>query len=110
MISVSAGGDFRYYVDAAETPQENYYTQAVSDGEPAGRWFGRGAAALGLSGTVTADAMEALYAHRLDPRDERFGRRSEWGQAARARRTAAAVCHGGGAVQPDAGGRAGRLR
>jgi hypothetical protein len=78
---VSTGGDFRYYLDVAGAPKESYYTSAVLDGEPAGRWSGRGAEVLGLSGEVSAEAMEALYRHRLDPRDDRFAERSEWGQA-----------------------------
>ena len=82
MLSVSTGGDFRYYLDVAGAPKENYYTSAVLDEEPAGRWSGRGAEALGLSGEVSAEAMEALYAHRLDPRDDRFAQRAEWGHGA----------------------------
>lgn len=81
MLSVSTGADFRYYLEVAGAPKENYYTAAVLDGEPAGRWSGRGAAVLGLSGEVSSEAMEALYAHRLDPRDDRFARRAEWGTA-----------------------------
>ena len=81
MISVSTGADHRYYLAATEAPHENYYTAAVVDGEPAGRWTGRGAATLGLSGAVSAEAMEALYVHRLDPRDDRFADRTRWGEA-----------------------------
>lgn len=81
MISVSTGADHRYYVAATDAPHENYYTSAVVDGEPAGRWAGRGAAALGLKGDVSAQGMEALYAHRLDPRDDRFADRTRWGEA-----------------------------
>jgi conjugative relaxase-like TrwC/TraI family protein len=82
VLSVAAGADFRYYLDATAAPTENYYTGAVRAGEPDGRWAGRGAEALGLAGPVNAEQMEALYGHRIDPRDDRFAERSEWGEAA----------------------------
>jgi hypothetical protein len=46
------------------------------------RESGRGAAAVGLSGDVSAAQMEALFGHRIDPRDDRFDQPSEWGEAA----------------------------
>lgn len=83
MITIRTGNDFRYYLDATAEPTENYYTGGSRTGEPAGRWAGRGAAAAGLSGEVTAAQMQALYALRIDPQDERFGQPSEWGEASR---------------------------
>ena len=83
MISIRTGDDFRYYLAATTEPSENYYTGATRAGEPAGRWSGRGAEAVGLSGEVTATQMEALFGHRIDPRDDRFTQPSEWAEAAR---------------------------
>ena len=56
MMTVRAGERLRYYLDATGEPDEDYYTGAARDGEPAGRWTGRGAAAVGLSGEVDRDA------------------------------------------------------
>jgi TrwC relaxase len=41
-----------------------YYTRS---GEPPGTWEGRGAAALGLSGTVEAETEERLYQQGIAP-------------------------------------------
>ena len=46
-----------------------YYTRT---GEPPGTWEGRGAAALGLSGTVDAAVAEALYQEGVAPGGERI--------------------------------------
>jgi TrwC relaxase len=54
----------------------------VAAGEPPGRWYGRGAAALGLAGEVDAQDMTALYEHFLDPRDEAFSDPERWADAA----------------------------
>jgi conjugative relaxase-like TrwC/TraI family protein len=48
---------------------ESYYLDAVTEGEPAGRWTGRGAELLGLSGAVTAKAMETLFEDFVSPSD-----------------------------------------
>jgi hypothetical protein len=70
-----------YYLDAVATGREAYYTGAVAEGEPPGRWYGAGAAALGLSGLVDAQDATAVYAHFVDPRDERFNDPERWGEA-----------------------------
>ncbi len=44
-----------------------YYT---ASGEPAGQWAGKGAAALGLSGTVDAKVMDRLYMQHVGPDGE----------------------------------------
>jgi len=44
-----------------------YYTAA---GEPPGQWAGRGAAALGLSGTVDGEVMDRLYMQHVGPNGE----------------------------------------
>jgi len=83
MLTVRGGSDVRYYLDATTEPSDNYYTGASRAGDPAGRWSGRGAEALGLSGDVSSEQMQALYALRIDPRDDRFSHQAEWGEAAR---------------------------
>jgi conjugative relaxase-like TrwC/TraI family protein len=47
----------RYYLDKVGNSRDDYYT---GRGEAPGVWAGRGAAALGLSGTVDADAYLAV--------------------------------------------------
>lgn len=57
-----AAGQERYYL---ELGREDYYLEG---GEPLGRWFGRGAATLGLTGNVQKEDLRALVSG-LDPRD-----------------------------------------
>ena len=55
MLSVAAlGGNLRYYLDLANV---EYFHDG---GEPAGRWFGRGATALGLAGVADKEAVTNL--------------------------------------------------
>ena len=50
-VSVSKGYDPGYFLRSAAAGKENYYTSATEAGmEPAGRWEGKGLAALGLDG------------------------------------------------------------
>ena len=70
MLTVRGGSDVRYYLDATTEPSDNYYTGASRAGESTGRWSGRGAEALGLSGDVSSEQIQALYALRIDPRDD----------------------------------------
>lgn len=49
------GGQSRYYLDLAS---EDYY---LDGGEPLGKWFGRGADKLGLSGTVERRDLERAF-------------------------------------------------
>ena len=49
----------RYYIEAVSLGAEEYY---LSRGEVPGRWLGRCSEALGLSGTVDADALRSLLA------------------------------------------------
>jgi hypothetical protein len=81
MISISAGHSADYLTGQVASGRENYYTGAVTAGEPPGVWWGRGAELLGLTGLVDAQDMTALYEHRLDPRDDRFRQPAEWGRA-----------------------------
>jgi conjugative relaxase-like TrwC/TraI family protein len=57
MLSIAAmsSGQEQYYVALT---QEGYY---LHGGEPAGQWFGRGAAHLGLDGDVKAEELCALF-------------------------------------------------
>jgi len=83
MISLSSGHSAEYLTRAVAQGRESYYTGAVAAGEPPGRWQGRSAARLGLTGEVDDKDMEALYGHFVDPRDDRFRQPDRWGEAAR---------------------------
>jgi Ti-type conjugative transfer relaxase TraA len=52
--ALSGGGQGEYYISLG---REDYYTEG---GEPPGKWLGRGAVDLGLSGTVEADDFRNL--------------------------------------------------
>jgi hypothetical protein len=78
VLTISSGHSAEYLTGAVATGRENYYTGAVAAGEPTGRWYGRGAQALGLSGLVDHQDMTALYEHFLDPRDRDFGNPARW--------------------------------
>jgi hypothetical protein len=54
-ISVMSAGNARYYLDLA---QEDYY---LNGGEPKGKWWGKGAAALGLEGIVKDRQLTGLF-------------------------------------------------
>ncbi|PZS26559.1 MAG: TrwC relaxase [Pseudonocardiales bacterium] len=82
MLRIASGHSVDYYLDAVAAGREGYYTGAVIEGEPPGRWYGRGAVALGLSGLVDAQDMTAVYKHFVDPRDaERFKDPERWAEA-----------------------------
>jgi len=69
-IGKLAAGKATYYLSLA-TGAEDYYT---GHGEPAGRWFGHGAAVLGLDGLVTAEDLTAILAGRAPGADVRLTR------------------------------------
>jgi conjugative relaxase-like TrwC/TraI family protein len=81
VLRIQSGHSVQYYLDSVATGRESYYTGAVAEGEPPGRWYGAGAAALGLSGLVDAQDATAVYAHFVDPRDERFRDPQRWAEA-----------------------------
>lgn len=81
MLSLAKGSDVGYLTKEVAGGREGYYTGAAAAGEPAGLWYGAGAEALGLSGEIDADLMEAIYAHLLDPRDPAAHDRETWGEA-----------------------------
>ncbi|MDD7967789.1 MobF family relaxase [Actinomycetospora lemnae] len=78
MLSVSSGYSPDYLLNEVATGRESYYTGAVTDGEPPGRWWGRGAEKLGLSGLVDAQDMRGIYERFLDPRHEGFVDPDRW--------------------------------
>jgi hypothetical protein len=82
VLTISSGHSADYLTGAVAAGRENYYTGAVTAGEPPGRWYGRGAEQLGLSGLVGTQDMTALYEHYLDPRDPAFRDPAAWAQAA----------------------------
>jgi len=81
VLSINPGHSVRYLTEEVAEGRENYYTGAVSEGEPPGRWYGAGAAFLGLYGLVDHQDMEALYEHFVDPRDPAFKNREAWDEA-----------------------------
>jgi conjugative relaxase-like TrwC/TraI family protein len=79
-FSAKSGYDPRYpgrsVGPAAERSPGGYYLNAAQKGEPPGRWFGRGAEALGLASgsTVDAEVHDAVF-EQVDPRTgEKLGR------------------------------------
>ena len=81
MLSVRSGHSAGYLTGAVAAGRENYYTGAVTAGEPPGRWSGRGAEALGLTGEVEGQDMAALYERFIDPRADGFGDPARWDEA-----------------------------
>jgi conjugative relaxase-like TrwC/TraI family protein len=70
-------GDAREHSESGEhgaaqrSPQAealSYYTAGVERDEPPGRWWGQGAASLGLSGEASSAVMAVLYGKLEDPR------------------------------------------
>ena len=78
MLKIVNGYSPEYLLTEVATGRENYYTGAVAEGEPPGRWWGAGADKLGLTGVVDAQDMRAVYERFLDPRDPAFGDREAW--------------------------------
>lgn len=107
-MGIRSGHSASYLTDTVATGRENYYTGAVAAGEPRGRWFGRGATALGLSGEVDTQDMTALYERYLDPRDPAFRDPALWdgtatlGHTGRAYKTEAQALAAALAKEPGA--------
>ncbi|MEU7811838.1 MobF family relaxase [Pseudonocardia sp. NPDC049154] len=78
MLTVSSGYSPEYLLKEVATGRENYYTGAVTEGEPPGRWWGRGAEQLGLTGLVDAQDMRAVFERFLDPREDGFRDPDRW--------------------------------
>ena len=71
--TLHAGHDVRYLTSGnahgGNAGAMRYYT---ASGEPPGRWAGKGAAALGLAGTVDGKVMDRLYMQNVGPSGERL--------------------------------------
>src|SRR3954453_16222261 len=78
VLSIHSGYGPDYLLKEVATGRENYYTGAVADGEPPGRWWGSGAELLGLRGLVDAQDMRAVYERFLDAREDGFKDPARW--------------------------------
>jgi hypothetical protein len=72
-VTATSGYDLGYPLRGAARAGERtaggYYVNAAQQGEAPGRWFGPGAAALGLSGQVDHETYLVVYGERpVDPR------------------------------------------
>jgi len=82
VMKINTGYSPEYLLKEVATGRESYYTGAVAEGEPPGRWWGAGAERLGLSGLVDAQDMRAVYERYLDPRAEGFKDPERWDEVA----------------------------
>ncbi len=82
LLSVATGYNPDYLLREVASGRENYYTGAVAEGEPPGRWWGAGAERLGLAGEVDAGDMTAIYSRFLDPRADGFSDPARWDELA----------------------------
>jgi hypothetical protein len=77
-VTLHAGHDVAYFTSGQHrggcAGAMSYYTAA---GEPPGQWAGKGAATLGLSGTVDPDVIEYLYQENIGPGGERLVKRRQ---------------------------------
>jgi len=78
VLRVNTGYSPEYLLKEVATGRESYYTGAVADGEPPGRWWGAGAEKLGLAGLVDVQEMRAVYERFLDPRADGFADPQRW--------------------------------
>jgi hypothetical protein len=78
VLRINTGYSPDYLLKEVATGRENYYTGAVAEGEPPGRWWGSGAELLGLAGLVDAQDMRGVYERFLDPRTAVFTDPSRW--------------------------------
>src|SRR4051812_22634548 len=78
VLRITRGYSPEYLLKEVATGRENYYTGAVAEGEPPGRWWGAGAELLGLTGLVDAQDMRAVYERFLDPREDGFNDPERW--------------------------------
>jgi conjugative relaxase-like TrwC/TraI family protein len=83
VMRIARGHSVEYVLKAVAAGRENYYTGAVAEGEPPGRWHGTGAAALGLTGEVVAQDMRAVFEHFVDPSDPAFHDPAGWDTASK---------------------------
>ena len=92
-VTLHAGHDVAYFTRGQGhggcAGAMSYYTAA---GEPPGEWAGKGAATLGLSGTVDPEVIERLYQENTGPGGELLVRRRQ-PKAADAREEQAAAAY-----------------
>jgi len=77
VASARSGYDAEYYLNrGAERAAGGYYMNAAQAGEAPGRWFGKGAEALGLADgqAVAAEPYRSVYAQVNPQTGERMGR------------------------------------
>src|SRR5215831_2371376 len=77
MVTPRSGFDLEYYLNrAGEKTAGGYYLNAAQQGEPPGRWFGRGAEALGFTDgqIVERDPYLAAYQQRDPVTGDKLGR------------------------------------
>jgi TrwC relaxase/AAA domain len=77
VASARSGYDAEYYLNrGAERTAGGYYMNAAQAGEPPGRWFGKGAEALGLADgqAVAAGPYRSVYAQVHPQTGQRMGR------------------------------------
>ena len=69
VVSVAKATSVDYYTggDGVGEGAENYYLDAVEEGEPAGLWSGTGADRLGLAGEVDAEDMRVVFSEFTNP-------------------------------------------
>ena len=79
VVTAKSGYDLGYVWRGLQGQPERtaggYYLNASLQGEAPGRWHGRGAAALGLTGEVCREPYMAVYAQRHPATGEQLGRR-----------------------------------
>jgi conjugative relaxase-like TrwC/TraI family protein len=92
-VTLHAGHDVAYFTSGQGrggcAGVMSYYTAA---GEPPGEWAGKGAAGLGLNGTVDPDVIEHLYQENIGPGGELLVKRRQ-SKAADEREEQAVAAH-----------------
>ncbi len=78
MVTPRSGFDLEYYLGrtAGEKTAGGYYLNAAQEGEPPGRWFGKGAEALGFADgqLVERDPYLAAYQQTDPDTGDKLGR------------------------------------
>src|SRR6266571_2350099 len=65
MVTPRSGFDLEYYLNrAGEKTAGGYYLNAAQQGEPPGRWFGKGAEALGFTDGQLVERDPYLVPHQ----------------------------------------------
>src|ERR1043165_4072350 len=83
MVTPRSGFDLEYYLNrAGEKTAGGYYLNAAQQGEPPGRWFGRGAEALGFTDGQLGERAPSVGAYQQADRvrGEKRGRAPNGGK------------------------------